>query len=316
MAEANSFFNKLLNNNLEKSVWQNKLNGVWQDQWGWDFINQPNRDTPGASDFQMRSDIMRETIRFKNIGFPQNIGVEGEVGTWHAISYEIDIRNPNQPDPNNSDGQGIHHEMGHFLLHVDEDQNNDAIPHQDGRRDFGSNLSGVVIRQATIPRANSFMTHGILDIGSVAEVLGGDPTEFDNFYSPKTSSITSNPELEAKIDSEVARNQADVSAKNGPDILKLISFIKKVDDNQLGQLKPGTLDWVFAFRKDAKPSQMASGQRVGRPVTIGNLLSEFWIGDRVLDGNEIEILQYAQKVDIKFNNVDWPHVAINTLIKQ
>ncbi len=318
MAAANIFFNKLLANDLTEGVWQNKLNGSWQDQWGWDFISQPNSGQPGPSDFHMRSDVMRETIKFKKIGVARNIGVEGEEGFWESIAYEIDIRNPNINDHNSHpDGKGIHHEMGHFLLKVKSEESPEAIPHENGRVDVeevgGSNVSGIIIRQATIPRANSFMTHGKLDIGSIADLSTND---FNEFYSPKAKSAVVNPSLQSKIDAEISRVQDKVNQQNGPNILELISHIQTVDNNQLGEIKAGTLDWVFSFKEDAEPSQMASGQRVPHPVGIGNLLSDFWVGERVLEGQEIEILQYAQKVNIKFNNTEWPHVAINTLIKQ
>lgn len=75
MAIANDFFNRL------QGVWQNKLDGKWQDNFGWNFISQPKLNVPGSSDFGMRVDQMRETIEFKKLGgLARNIGITGEAG--------------------------------------------------------------------------------------------------------------------------------------------------------------------------------------------------------------------------------------------
>ncbi|MEM9896826.1 MAG: hypothetical protein AAF789_10690 [Bacteroidota bacterium] len=309
MTPANDFFNKLAGP-TGKAIWQNKLDGQWQDKWGWNIITQPDFGNPAEEDFHTRIDPMRETITFKKIGSAQNIGISGEAGFWQSMSYEIDIRNPRLNDPQNPDGKGIHHEMGHFLIKVDslvDDAN--AIPHERGRMDFGQNISGVIIRQATIPRANSFMTHGKLDVGSVSEVLGLG--NIDDFYSSRTH--TTRQFLQDRINTQLASKQQEAGA---PDLTRLVTFLQTTDESFLGEKKPSTEDWEFAFRLDETPSQMASGQRVTRPVGIGNLLSDFWIGDRVIDGVEKEFIQYSQKVNILFNGEDWPHVAVNTLIKQ
>ena len=61
-----------------------------------------------------------------------------------------------------------------------------------------------------------------------------------------------------------------------------------------------------------------SAERVPNPVGVGDLLSDFWIGKRKINGfdQEIDILQYVQKVDLIFNGMNWPHVAVNTLVKK
>ncbi|NME72776.1 hypothetical protein [Flammeovirga aprica] len=299
MRPANLFFDML------EGVWQNKLNDQWQDNWGWNFITQPDFENRSFEDFHTGVDPMRETMTFKKIGSARNIGEVGEAGFWQSMAYEIDIRNHTFPDPKNPDGKGIHHEMGHFLLQVDSlEDDADAIVSQ-----RGSDLSGVIIRQATIPRANSFMTHGRLDIESVGKAL--ENSDLDSFYSART--ISTRSDLQEKIDIELSDKAIQAGA---PNPTKLVSLLKQVDEESLGTISPGTQDWVFSFRFDRNPSQMASGQRVNEPVGIDNLLSDFWIGKRMIDGQEREILQYTQKVNLIFNGQKWPHVAVNTLIKQ
>ncbi len=105
MTIANDFFNRV------EGVWQNKLDGQWQDNFGWNFISQPKLNVPGGSDFGMRVDQMRETIEFKKLGgLARNIGITGEAGFWQAMSYEVSIETPA--------GVGIRHEMGHFMLKI------------------------------------------------------------------------------------------------------------------------------------------------------------------------------------------------------
>lgn len=276
----NQFFDRL------EGTWQNQVDGTWLDDLGWNFISQPRRGDPGQSDFEMRFDQMRETIVFRKLdGTANNVGVTGKVGHWVAMAYEVSIQKPG--------GEGIHHEMGHFLLKA-KDKTGEA--HEP--------LNSTIIRQATIPRANAMMTLGVLKPGAI------DPS--DDIYNALPHTVDAN--LQADIDREFASKQTAVTQAGGPDLTKPLDWL--TGKLQQAPNSPEFQDWVFEFRHDLAPSQMASGQRVDNPVEIGNLLSEFWIGSRQMNGTRIRTLQYAQKVDLIFNGMRWPHVAINTLIQQ
>jgi hypothetical protein len=285
MSVTNDFFNRL------EGVWQNKLNGEWQDEFGWSVTSQPVVGQAGPSDFNIRIDQMRETIVFKHIGTPRNIGVTGETGHWHAMSYQINIETP--------EGEGIHHEMGHFLLNVLEPT--DEFPRGETPEPF----RGHIIRQASIPRANSILTSGILRPGSVADAA----TVATPFYNARPKSLEEN--FQAFIDAAFNPKNVTVQGNGGPDLTKPLQWLTTIEPDD------GTdIDWVFAFRVDEEPSQMASGHRVAGSVGLGNLLSDFWIGRRTHGEEDRHILQYAQKVDLLFNDMPWPHIAVNTLIKQ
>ena len=279
MTTANVFFNRL------SGVWQNKLHDQWQDHFGWNFISQPKLGEKGESDFEMRFDQMNETVRFKKLsGTARNIGIKGEAGHWAAMAYEVAIETPA--------GEGIHHEMGHFLMNVQADgttKDKDEAP---------------VIRQATIPRANAMLTMGTLKPGTI------DPE--DDIYTAKPD--TTDPVLQDEIDGEFATAQAAISMLGGPNLESPLNWLKM--NLATPAQSDGFPDWVFEFRHDQDPSQMASGQRVKNPVGIGHLLSDFWIAAREESGSTIMTLQYAQKVNLKFNGFEWPHMAVNTLIKQ
>lgn len=276
----NEFFNKL------EGTWMNKLGDAWDSSLGWSFISQPRLGQAGPMDFMMRTDMMRETITFKKLGVARNVGIDGQAGFWDGMSYVIEIKN--------SGGDDIHQEMGHFLLEV-----------KDREPDGGETqklLRAPIIRQASIPRANAILTPGELRIGNVGEaqdIYDGKPTARD-------------PDLQKRIDAELAVVQLDVSEKGGPNLQEPLTWLRE----QHPVLVPGTIDWVFDFHKSNDNDSMASGQRVDNPVGIGSLLSAFWIGDRRVVGEDVSILQYAQVVDIRFNGMNWPHTAVNTLFKQ
>ena len=51
-----------------EGVWQNKIAGQWQDDFGFHVISQPMADAPG--DFEILFDPMRETLTLALIGGP------------------------------------------------------------------------------------------------------------------------------------------------------------------------------------------------------------------------------------------------------
>ena len=285
MTIANNFFNQLI------GTWENKLDGVWIDESGWNLIAQPQRGENPTKEVNFRVDRMRETIEFERVppaGSPiRNIGTTGKAGFWDALSYKVSIQTPA--------GEGIHQEMGHFLLRVMENGETEE------------SFRGEIIRQATIPRANAMMTFGALMRGSLPDAVTSRRVR--SFYNGRPR--VNDSQTQTEIDLQFSQAQQQVDKFGGPQLDDPLLWLQE----QLRDTVIGT-DWVFTLTDDANPSQMASGQRVASPVSIGNLLSDFWIGRRDLDGVEQEILQYAQRVDLRFHDVDWPHIAVNTLIKQ
>ena len=286
MTVTNDFFNRL------PGVWANRIDGQWQDTFGWNLISQPQLGNAGTADFDIRIDQMRETITFKEIGIPRNIGIDGNPGFWHAMSCEIDIKTP--------EGRPIHHEMGHFLLRVLDDI--------DGQTQ--EELRGDIIRQASIPRANVMMTKGELRPESISEALAHRPQIID-VYSGKPKA--NDPGQQAAVDTALNPIQQNVFQRGGPDLTHTLDWLKDILPDRPEDASP---DWVFSFVDNTTSSHMANGQRVENPVSVGNLLSDFWIGHREHNSNRIETFQYVQKVALGFHHMEWPHVAMNTLIKQ
>ena len=113
MTIINDFYNRL------PGTWQNKFNGRWIGDLGWNFISQPRvageSDKKGKCDFEMHFDQMRETITFKKILGPpaRNVGIKRDAGRWADMAYEVSIETPT--------GVGLHHEVCHFLMNVAAD---------------------------------------------------------------------------------------------------------------------------------------------------------------------------------------------------
>ena len=196
MTTTNDFFNRL------EGVWENKIDGEWRDDFGWNFISQPRLGQPGPDDFEMRFDQMRETITFVKLGGQaRNVGVSGEAGFWQAMKYEVAIETPA--------GKAIHHEMGHFLLNVlegtEENLGGDTL----------EDLRGDVLRQATIPRANAMMTAGTLTPGAIPDA--------DDIYDARPQA--NDPTQQDRIETAFAVRQAEVSDLDGPPLDGPLSWL-------------------------------------------------------------------------------------------
>ncbi|PPC77947.1 hypothetical protein C4K68_07830 [Pokkaliibacter plantistimulans] len=286
-------------------TWSNVLDGEVQPSLGWNLISQPKLGDKGVDDFKVRIDQMIETINFRALGIAKNISISGEVDFWQGHAYDISIRNFSS-DLGEKVG-GIHQEMGHFLLHVSDDENigDNAINVSDL---FADRLPrGEIIRQATIPRANAMMTTGYLRPEGVIDAFNN---QVSPFYNARPLANTTG--FQATVNDEFNAAKAKVIALGGPDFDDPLHWLSQ----QFPTVTPGTIDWVFSFRDDLEKSQMASVHRTVNPVRVGNLFSDFWIGKRDIGGKTRTILQYIQKVNIGFNGMEWPHVAVNTLFLQ
>ena len=264
MTRTNEIFDRL------DGVWQNKIGDRWQDDFGWNFITQPMY-MPRRRSFEMRYHQMHETITFKKLpGEARNVGVTGKAGYWQALTYEISITTPAGED-DHQPGEDIHHETGYFLLSV---KDGGDTPEED---------QGRIIRQATIPRANAMLTTGILKHGTIAGAIAQQETHYN------VRPWVGDPSLQDRVDTPFFGMQTDVERLGGPPVLTTpLVWLETIPDD-----KTDDSGWVFEFRNEDDPSQMAHGQRVEEPVGIGNLLSHFWIGERRVKGQPTDVLQYA-----------------------
>ena len=294
---------------LLEGTWENKIDGKWRDDLGWNLISQPKleptpnprfppRPDPSYAKFEIHTMQMQEKIEFRSLEQPlRNVGRSGKAGFWLAKPYEVVIHNAKK-----SEGEKhelIHHEVGHFMMKVKNDK---------GEEERKNAVD--IIRQATIPRGNAMLTSGKLRSTSIREAQGK--------YNAKPSIMSVNPTpavnlSQQKVDDAFKEAWRYVLERGGPDFTKPLEWLAKwFPEKPAGSFE----DWVFEFRHNEPPSEMSSGQRVEKPVNIGHLLSEFWVSQRKINDSPQTLLQYAQVVDLEFHGFKWPHVAVNTLIKQ
>jgi hypothetical protein len=281
MSKANEFFDRL------EGIWENRLDGRWQDHFGWNFLAHPKPGRAGQKEFAFRFDQMRETATFRTVpGLARNISVTGRTEHWRAMSYQISVERP--------DGAAIHQELGHFLLRVLE---NGETP---------NSLRGDVIRPPTVPRANALMSAGELRRGRITDAVNEQKClSYD--LKPRAA----DRRLQELIDSEFSLLQKEVTSVGGPDPRHGLGWLSGVVT-----APPIGEEWVFEFGDSDAVACMASGQHLFHPVLVGNWLSDFWIVRREWSGRIIDTLAYIQRVTLSFKGVEWPHVAVNTLVKQ
>ena len=135
------------------------------------------------------------------------------------MAYEVEISNPN--------GEGIHHEMGHFLMRVKDES---GETHEPDRAE--------IIRQATIPRANAMMTLGTIQPGAI------DPN--DDIYDARPR--TPDPEFQETIDDRLASTQQRIHDLAGPQLTHPLTWLSESQPPEPED--PDFLDWVFDFRHD------------------------------------------------------------------
>ena len=294
--------------NMLEGTWENKLNGGNRPSFGWTVIIQPELGNPKDRDFSVCALQMQETITFRPSGVVRNVGISGDAGFLKGMAYEINIDNAcalpcHDGKSRHGEGKAIHQESGHFLIKVSDETGGSPVQ--------GESSDATVIRQAVIPRANAMMSTGRLKPGSLQDVAGGG---MDDFYSSKPE--ISDSELQSKLDAALDAVQGTVNSRGGPDLQKPLEWLNNVLANE-GWEATG-VDWVFNFSDVEELLKMHSAHRVNNPIGVGPLFSDFWIGTREDQNSkeEITVLQYAQKVNLEFGGVSWPHVALNTLIKQ
>lgn len=297
---------------LTTELWD-RLQGAWVGMDGFNLIAMPKLGSKpdGIGDFVLVTSPYVETLTFSNPGAPARNRGGDQDQFIAALEYHqrvtanpgSDQANLNDPDddaPAHS-GELLHVETGMFLnlsQIKDNDHNNLAIP------EFN------IARSGTIPHGNSVMLLGcppmvvdgppeIADISTTPGPLGnllGYTDKYGSHGIPRPPHFR-NPNLllqqhianQKKMGYEVVRSiKFSFSSENSGGILN-IPFIKN------------RADTVF-------------------------MESTFWLETvRVRGTNqEFDQLQYTQTIGIDFHHfehgnpklIGWPHVTVNTLVKQ
>jgi hypothetical protein len=282
---------------ITTELW-NDLIGTWVGNKGWNLIAVPS---PGSiptdkGDFKLLIAPYIETLSFKNPGAPaRNRG--GSIDQFiPALEYQQMVSDKNS-------GELLHVENGMFL-------NLSEIVDNDGKAQPLPEFN--VARSGTIPHGDSIMLLGkppfVVDsrpdfpeASSKPFNLGPPPLGYlDPYIMPfeGLNVLDPNKTLSADLDAQ---------EKDGFEVTKTTTIVLDSDNNG------GVLNIPFIKnRADAVRMQAI-----------------FWL-EKVRNknsGQEFDQLQYTQIIDIAFHqkfgeNVDpddlivWPHVTINTLVKQ
>ncbi|MEM7536651.1 MAG: heme-binding protein [Chloroflexota bacterium] len=278
-----------------------ELEGTWVGNKGWNVIAVPSpKSVPtDEGDFQLLVAPYIETLTFTNAGAPApNRG--GSLDQFvSALEYH-------QRVSNRDTSELMHVETGMFMnLSVIVDNNKEAQP----LPEFN------IARSGTIPHGNSIMLLGkppemhqgaptIPDISSVPAKTG------DNTPDGYTDPYFHGQPINAANPNEVLRNDLNDQIKDGHEVLNTTHV--NVD-----------------FRNHGGITNIPFGNE--RAKTVG-MVADFWL-EKVRNTNTGQIfsqLQYSQSIFILFhrkfvkdqsveqkhNLIFWPHVTVNTLVKQ
>lgn len=255
------------------------LLGTWVGSRGWNLIAVPQ----GAKGFKLLIERTTETMTFTPVGaLVPNRG--GTVGTLliPAVHYDLRVANAETDEP-------LHIENGMWLLLNDHP------------------LDSHVARLATIPHGDS-----VLAIGAHS-VIQGPPAIPDNSAFPDTG----RPQPAGYTDPYISAKTPGFSTKNPNQTLKDVIKTQNI-------VKTTTLS----------VSTVPNGGIVNIPfitqhADLTKFTSVLWIETvRVTDSagkvSEFDQLQYSQQADLHFlprfddpkRLIMWPHISLNTLLKQ
>lgn len=276
----------------------NDLEGDWFGNKGWNLIALPSRGSTPLSqgDFKLLIIPYAETLGVRNAGAPaRNRG--GSIDQFvAALEYQQRVFNKDS-------GEALHVENGMFLNLseiVSNDNQNQPVP------EFNVGRSG------TIPHGDSIMllskppftekgAPDIPDISSLPPDIGENaPLGYlDPYLAP-------NPAINIRNPNATLRKDLELQAGDGFEILQTQTLI--LDSGNAGAINniPFIVHHANATRMQAV----------------------FWL-EKVRNtktGQEFDQLQYTQIIDLVFHLkfgqddpndlITWPHVTINTLVKQ
>lgn len=279
------------------AVW-NDLQGTWAGNQGLNVIALPSpKSTPDSEgSFDLVVDPYSELLRFFNPGAPaRNRG--GTIDQFvAALEYEQRIT-----DPRNS--ELLHVENGMFL--------NLSTIVKTGTTSTEPAPEFNIARSGTIPHGDSIML-----LGAPPVVTDGPPDISDESALPHNIGT-----------SGIKKYEAPYRASNGGfDVANPNAELRKALEAQAKQDVEVVRTTTFTLDSE-NHGAVVNVPYVVRHANATRMTATFWL-EKMRDktsGQEFDQLQYSQTILIAFhhapgNAVDdlivWPHVTVNTLVKQ
>ena len=268
-----------------------ELGGTWVGR-GFDLISLPDFDNPppaGPQPFRLKLNATVENLEFRQIG--GNVPNRGSTGQNDINIFGLTYL---QRVSDATTSGALHIEPG-LWLHVPSS----TVPP----------LPATVVRQGSIPHGTSILAQGAV----IPTVQGGpiiqvaDPTPFtdagpitdDKYLTPFTSAVVPPGAQQSYVKNP---NQALLDAIAS----QTITRTEVLDISTVTSAAPsfhggGLLNIPF----------------VASNANVTQFKATFWIETvQQDDGTHFMQLQYTQTVILNFIGINWPHIAVATLVKQ
>ena len=303
--------------------------GIWSGT-GFNMIWRPDfgRVNGNPNDFFLELNETLETLSFKDItgGVPgRGIANRGAVNPdiqLGGIAYTQEISDANDTETVNgvTRNAGLHFEPGVWVNVVPTD--NPKEP-------------GSVARMGTVPHGTTINLQGA-SLGAFENAAGIDMTQIIKPSSITPSKILTDPSDESQLVHFNAQETIDSAQPDGPSRTP-VSKLKQLDQAHLtdphrylfdalaGQTITKLVTLIVASDPRARPGKspevgggidnIAFLQGTTAPnANVTPASSIFWIEEGTdAQGYPLRQLQYTQRVLLKFNGLNWPHVTVGTL---
>lgn len=294
-------------------LWKD-LQGDWVGVAGWNLIAVPSEGFPvnGSGNFDLLVAPYSEHFMIKNAGAPARNrgGLEDQFVS--ALEYHQRVMDKKT-------GELLHIETGMFLDLV-------KITSNDGGEHIPPEFS--IARSGTIPHGNS-----ILMLGNTEQTGAGKLPKFDIFNASAPDNKLSMPQNTFSLTNYTlpyVNNEKDINPKLPDFITKSPdATLKQLLDNQLadGHKLLSTSTMILDTDNVAKNAGILNIPFINNHTQTPRMRAAFWLEKMEdKDGNQFDQLQYIQVIDLLFQqgknpdehggHILWPHVTINTMVKQ
>jgi hypothetical protein len=266
------------------------LIGRWVGK-GFNLISVP--DTTDDLGFRLKLNATWETLEFTPLGgVIPNRGSKQPDLFFTGLNYRQDVSDAES-------NEALHVEMGQWL-NIPEIPANAGIPKTDS----------MLIRQATILHGST-----LLATGTRSDVTLPPFPEEDS--TPKGAKVTEDYRKRFEIPDPLSLPPT----IKGPFVKNPNQYLAEALDIQKNKgqtLTNPTISLQISTTLDNPPAGgISSMPFISNNATLTRFDAIFWIETIIQkDGPTFMQMQYTQKIILNFDDIDWPHISVATLVKQ